>query len=402
LWRNSSGNIQVKRINNKNNYNYLKRYFTQVQNSLGEANIFLRFYEKNGDILFSTKVPKRIVKNPNNHDYYIQKRFLPGGEIIELGLNISDVRRRAIGYSVIFFAILSVVTVLGGMIGWMVSSKFIQGVGEVTKAARQITKGDYGVRINNPYPDSEIRELVNMFNTMNETTERLMNELRMVTDNVAHDLRTPLTRMNGRIELALTDRSGNTDYREVCIAVANECERMKKLVNTILEISRNTSNPGALQLVSIDLCDMISELHELMLPIANDKNIELKLDIPQYEVYITADLVKVQRVASNLLENALKFTNKGGTITLVIEDSVDCIKFKVTDTGVGISEAEQPHVFERFFRSDSSRTCIGNGLGLALVHSIVKAHNWDITLESTLNIGSTFSVVIPKEINELS
>jgi signal transduction histidine kinase len=133
-----------------------------------------------------------------------------------------------------------------------------------------------------------------------------------------------------------------------------------------------------------------------MLPLAMDKELELKLVVPNYPIYIQADLVKVQRVASNLLENALKFTPEGGSVTLAIEELEDKVLFKVIDTGVGISPQEQQHVFERFFRSDSSRSCLGNGLGLALVHSIVKAHNWDISLESALGVGSTFIVSIPK------
>ena len=131
---------------------------------------------------------------------------------------------------------------------------------------------------------------------------------------------------------------------------------------------------------------------------ASDKDLELNLLIPEYPVRIQADLVKIQRVASNLLENALKFTPEGGSVTLSIEDLEDRVLFKVIDTGVGISEEEQQHVFERFFRSDSSRSCLGNGLGLALVRSIVKAHKWDITLTSSLGKGSTFTVVIPKNL----
>ena len=398
LWQDNEGQVQIKKIIIDTNYNNLKRYFYQLQSSRGGDNTFLRYYDAKGNILFSTKIPRKFKRNPKHPDFFLKQRQLPNGEIIEAGENIAYFRTKTIVYSVLFFSIMTCVTIVGGVVGWVVSRKFIQGVGEVTIAAKQISTGDYKVRINNPYPDSEIRELVDMFNNMIETTERLMNELRMVTDNVAHDLRTPLTRMSGRIELALTDRSGNTDYREVCIAIARECDRMKNLVNTILEISRNTSNPGALQLVSVDFCDMISELHELMFPLASDKELDLKLIIPEYPVYIQADLVKVQRVASNLLENALKFTPEGGSVTLSIEDLEDRILFKVIDTGVGIAEDEQKHVFERFFRSDSSRSCLGNGLGLALVRSIVKAHKWDITLTSSLGNGSTFTVIIPKNL----
>ena len=396
LWQDIEGQIQLRQINIDANYKNLKRYFYQLQSSRGGDNTFLRYYDNSGKNLFSTKIPRKFKRNPNHPDFFLKKRHLPNGEVIEAGENISYFRTKTLVYSVIFFSIMTCITVVGGVVGWFVSRKFIQCVGEVTIAAKQISAGDYKVRINNPYPDSEIRELVAMFNNMIETTERLMNELRMVTDNVAHDLRTPLTRMSGRIELALTDRNGNCDYQEVCIALANECERMKKLVNTILEISRNTSNPGALQLATVDLGDMITELHELMQPLAMDKELELKLVVPDYPVYVQADLVKVQRLASNLLENALKFTSEGGSVTLVIEDLEEQILFKVIDTGVGISPQEQQHVFERFFRSDSSRSHIGNGLGLALVHSIVKAHKWDIKLESTLGVGSTFIVSIPK------
>src|SRR5574344_2489500 len=135
---------------------------------------------------------------------------------------------------------------LGSCIGWLRSRHFTGGIARVNDAITKIAAGDYSHRIENGDEDVELAELIDRFNRLNEKTERLMNELRMVTDNVAHDLRTPLTRISGTLELALTKPRGEADYYEACVNAFEECSRMLSLINTMLEITRTNSLPNSL------------------------------------------------------------------------------------------------------------------------------------------------------------
>ena len=132
-----------------------------------------------------------------------------------------------------------------------------------------------------------------------------------------------------------------------------------------------------------------------MQPAFEDKGLSFQLDLPEHPLMVQADKNKLQRVFSNLLENALKFTAQG-SVRVAAEEQENEIRFLVQDTGCGISENDCQHVFERFFRSDASRHLQGNGLGLALVQAIVRAHGWQIQLKSVPGKGSIFTIVIPK------
>ena len=231
---------------------------------------------------------------------------------------------------------------------------------------------------------------------MNERTEHLLTELKLMSDNVAHDLRTPLTRISGTVEMLLTDRNLAEPLRTVFVSIAEETARLKTLVNTLMDISHTNSRPDELRKEEIDLAEQLRDFCEFMQPAFEEKGLQFHLEVPGRPLPILADKSKFQRVVSNLLENALKFTERG-EVRVIAAEQPDGIVFRVKDTGCGISEADCLHVFERFFRSDSSRHLQGNGLGLALVQAIIRAHGWQISVDSAPGKGSEFTVFIPRE-----
>lgn len=375
---------------------------------VGKDNIYFRFLNPDGTPFLRSEIPGELEnavprfsedQNRESGAYFLTWkgfRFLHlrffSGDVLEIGLNLRPFESKLEYYSWIFWTVFAVILAFSAFCGWFISRRLLAGVERVTDATHHILAGNFSHRVEVGNEGLEVEELVRMFNQMNSNTEKLMAELVMVTDNIAHDLRTPLTRVAGTVEVALSARKPDLSYRETCCTVAEECSRMIDMINTMLEISRLYSAPDTLKHDSFDLVFLLEEAHELLLPLAEEKEIDFRFHAAEPSVMFCGDKLKIQRMTANLLENALKFTPPKGSVELRLQKKDSFAEIIVSDTGCGISPEDQLHVFERFFRSDSSRSLPGNGLGLALVYSIVKAHGGTIELKSEPGKGTVFTV----------
>ncbi len=375
---------------------------------VGKDNIYFRFLNSDGTPFLRSEIPgeledsmppfPKMEAGESGAHFLTWKgfRFLHlrffSGDVLEIGLNVRPFESKLEYYSWIFWTVFAVILAFSAFCGWFISKRLLAGVERVTDATHHILAGNFSHRVAIGNEGLEVEELVRMFNQMNSNTEKLMGELVMVTDNIAHDLRTPLTRVAGTVEVALSARNSDLSYRDTCCIVAEECSRMIDMINTMLEISRLYSTPDALKHDSFDLVSLLEEAHELLLPLAEEKEIDFRFLSEEKSVMFCGDKLKIQRMTANLLENALKFTPPQGSIELRLNKEESVAEIIVADTGCGIPPDDQPHVFERFFRSDSSRSLPGNGLGLALVHSIVKAHGGTVELKSEPGKGTVFTV----------
>ena len=379
----------------------------------GKDNIYFRFLNADGTAFLQPVIPpdleRALPEGEGESEKNVGAEFLTwkgfrflrlvffNGDVLEIGLNLRPFEAKLEVYSWIFWSVFAMILAFSAFCGWILSRRLLSGVERVTEATHHILAGNFSHRVAVGDEGQEVEELVRMFNQMNSNTEKLMAELVMVTDNIAHDLRTPLTRVAGTVEVALSARKPDVSYRDTCCIVAEECSRMIDMINTMLEISRLYSAPEALTRERFDLVPLLREAHELLLPLAEEKEIRF-LFLPRVDsLTLRADKLKLQRMTANLLENALKFTSSGGRIELEVRNEEGAAVIIVRDTGCGIPPKDQPHVFERFFRSDASRSLPGNGLGLALVHSIVKAHGGTIELKSMPGKGTEFTVHLPGE-----
>ncbi len=322
----------------------------------------------------------------------VHKRRLYDGTVLLAGLGTYEIQRSLQQLQLLFLAALLTAPLLGGLAGWHIGNKISNGVRRVSASAHGIKeKRDYSARVEHGSEGREINELIDSFNAMVDNTEKLLSELRTITDNVAHDLRTPVTRLRGKAELAIIENSGN----ELASDVAEECSNMLEMINTALELAQTESGIDAGQYKPVNLNVLIENLADLYSAAAEDSCISLEYHLPDEPVFIDGNKNRLQRLLANLLDNALKYTPSGGTVAITLLRQNNRIELRVADTGHGIAEADLPHIYDRFYRADSSRRLPGNGLGLCLVRAIAENHGGSIAVQSKIGQGTVFSIHFP-------
>ena len=318
-------------------------------------------------------------------------RRLFDGNWLMTGYNLRRIDRNMNHLALLFAVVEFLLLLTGSLTGWLLAKHFTRGVDRVRRTATMIAAGDFSLRVAHGREGEEIDNLVDSFNTMTGNTERLLRELKAISDDIAHDLRTPVTRLRGMAELAIS-RGRDTD---LAYDVAEECGNMLGMINTMLEITKAESGIHSEAWESVNLSDLLSGVVDLFSSVAEDGNVLLTLHLPEMPVFLPGPKTGLQRVFANLLDNALKFTPSGGSVTVSLTKSLTSVILTVEDTGCGISYEDQKHVFERFYRADSSRSLPGNGLGLSLVDAVVKSCGGSIRLKSRPGKGCCFAVTLP-------
>ena len=242
-----------------------------------------------------------------------------------------------------------------------------------------------------------LRRLAKSFNRIFAAQDARLRELRDLTTNVLHDLRTPLTQISGDAEAVCR---GETDAAEAAERTLESCRTIIRLIDTNAEITRTNAGVQSAPAQNLDLRDIVGESTELFRPVAEMKSIGLILQQPDAPVPFRGHPDKLQRIVGNLIDNAIKFTPEGGEVRVALSTSTPSsnLILSVSDTGIGMSPETASRVFERFYRADESRHEPGFGLGLSLVKAIVDSYGGEIRCTSSLGHGTTFTVELPRQI----
>jgi heavy metal sensor kinase len=321
--------------------------------------------------------------------------FLSPSIILQVGQAMESYSRFLDAFKGIFIITMTFLIILAAGVGWFMARRAVSGVEAITQTAQSVSGGALGKRVPVKERGDEIDQLAMTFNHMLDRIQTLVTEIKEMSDNIAHDLRSPITRIRGIAEVTLTSGKSIGEYEHMAASTIEECDRLLDMINTMLMISKTESGVDKLSREEINLTGLVREACELFEPTAEDKRVTLSCDVPP-KSQIVGDNRMIQRMLSNLLDNAIKYTPSGGKVSVwVSENDGKEVVVTIKDTGIGISPNDLPRIFDRFYRCDQSRSNPGIGLGLSLARAIARAHGGDITVTSTLNQGSIFAITFP-------
>jgi signal transduction histidine kinase len=302
---------------------------------------------------------------------------LPGGFHLLVGRDIESLHRtqslmqKAIGWGV------GLTLLLGLAGGFLMSRGMLSRIDAINRTTRRIMAGDLSQRISLKGSRDEFDVLAGNLNAMLDQIERLLQGMREVTDNIAHDLRTPLSRMRSRIEVALLANPDRAEARTLLEQTLCDADAMIQSFNALLSIARAEAGSERAAFEPVDLSEVCSDLADLYGPLAEEKGLTFTSICPPGLV-LQGNRHLLAQALANLLDNAIKYTPAGGRVTL--SGSPGPV-ITVADSGPGIPEAERERVLERFVRLDGDRSTPGNGLGLSLVSAVAKLHGATLRLE---------------------
>jgi len=295
-----------------------------------------------------------------------------------------------------YFALVPVVIVLSSLLGWFLAGRALSPVNSVAETAQRITHSNLDMQIPQRQAGDELDRLIEAFNHMMTRLNRSFEQIRQFSTDVSHELRTPLTVIRGQLEVAMFTAKTVEQYREAMADALEGVDRLSNIVRALLMLSQAESGRLALQRSPLDLAALVRDLaDEHQIP-AEAQGVRLSADLPA-SCMIHADRVQIERLVSNLLGNAIKYTPAGGRVNVSLSPDGDHVKLVVEDTGVGIAPDHLPHIFDRFYRVPSADPDKGLGLGLSFVAWIVKAHGGTVDVESDLQKGTRFVVTLPAE-----
>lgn len=286
------------------------------------------------------------------------------------------------------------------LLGWIAAGRAIRPVTDVANAAQAITGQNLTLRLPLRGAGDELDHLIERFNAMMARLEQSFSQVRQFSTDVSHELRTPLTIIRGHLEVAMMTARTPEQYQDAIHTALQDVERLTHIVRALLQLSQAESGQLVLNKAPLDLTPILQELCEQFSLAAEDKQITLATHLaPRVEA--TVDRVQIERLVTNLLTNAIKYTPAGGRVEVSLQESNGQVELKVADNGQGIPAEHLPHIFDRFFRVPEARANPekGLGLGLSFVAWIVKAHGGLIDVQSQPGKGATFTVTLPAGLN---
>src|SRR5450432_3642253 len=297
----------------------------------------------------------------------------------------------------VIFISLPLMLAFAGLGGYVLSASSLAPLASMAAQAGKITGSNLETRLDIGRPAEELAVLVASFNELLSRLDQSFESMRRFVADASHELRTPIAIIRGEADVALSQARGAAEYQESLAIVLDESRRLSHLVDDLLNLARADAGHVKLQTHAFYLNDLLADCCRSVQALAAARQIPVECRAPG-DIQFRGDEELLRRLVMNLLDNAIRYTPPGGSVEAALESEGELVRIRVADTGIGIPEEAAPHIFERFYRADKSRSRQdgGFGLGLAIVKWIAESHNGAVELRSRNGAGSAFTVTLPR------
>jgi heavy metal sensor kinase len=287
-----------------------------------------------------------------------------------------------------------IVLVVATMGGYWLSTRALAPVDQIIEEARAIDPANFAMRLSVPASGDELQRLSQTLNLMLDRVEQSVVQVRRFTADASHELRAPMTLIYTAAQFALRRDRSVEELKDSLQKILRAAKRCTDLINQLLWLARSDAGTSSMEFVPTDVVTVVSEVISEAATLAADKGLTIATELPSRPAYVSLDEASFRRMLLILLDNAIKYTPRDGSITVHVREGANDLEIAVTDTGVGIPAEQLPFIFDRFWRADAvrSRDTGGTGLGLAIAREIAQAHGAELTVDSSVGQGSTFTV----------
>ena len=316
--------------------------------------------------------------------------------IVQVGTSMESIEDTLRRFLILLIVAMPIALAVSLAAGWFLAGRALRPVDAITLAAQRIAAGDLSQRLTMPASSDEIGRLAGTFNNMIGRLDASFRQIRQFTSDASHELRTPLTVMKGETELVLRRPRALEDYQSVLESNLEEIDRMTRIVEELLFLSRADMGEVKMESMPVPLKALVEDIHRQATVLGQDRNIEVALGTVM-PALVQGDELRLRELLLNLVENAVKYSHTGGKVEIGLGTTGQEAILSVTDRGIGIAPGDHAKIFDRFYRADDARahTKKGTGLGLAICALIAEAHKGRITVKSNVGQGSTFTVRLP-------
>lgn len=337
-------------------------------------------------------------KHHNEVLAYGTKNMINGQEYYIYVQKDTSGQKSAIANSAIL--ILGCVFLTGSIVFLVIADIIVKPLTRLTNAIKELSNGNYNVRVDNVGQD-EISKLNQGFNQMARQLAKQDETRQKFISDISHEFQTPLTSIQGFANILKEEDLPKEQRVKYANIILYNSKRLSSLAKNMLQLTLLDREEIELELTNYSLVEQMNRVISTQENQAMEKNIEIVFEMPKKEIFIEGDEQRLEQVWTNIISNAIKYTNEGGLITITMKKNSKDIEVSIEDTGIGMSKEVVSHIFERFYREDKARNVEGNGLGLAIVKSIVDLHHGKIDILSQVDVGTNFIVRLPIEKQKL-